>query len=147
MNKITKSLIGSSTAVLILRIIIGIVFFAHGAQKVMGWFGGYGLSGTAAYFQQTWDIPSIFFYMHAFMELLGGIAMVFGIMTRLFSLGLAINMLIAIILVHIQQGFFGPEGFEYPLILLIVTTIIFLIGPGRFSLDKAVLVKNNQQIT
>jgi putative oxidoreductase len=102
----------------------------------LGWFGGYGLSATATYFQSTMGIPAFLAYLAAFTELLGGIAMLVGVLSRVFSLGLAINMLVAIFLVHISKGFFNPGGFEFPMSLLVLAIIIFLRGPGDYSIDK-----------
>jgi putative oxidoreductase len=130
---LTKSFINLSTGLFLLRLILGIVFFAHGAQKVLGWFGGYGLVGTGTFFQQTWGIPPILFYLSAFTEFLGGIALLLGIFSRIFSLGLIINMLVAILVAHISQGFFG---FEWQLTLLTVALTIFLLGPGDYSIDN-----------
>lgn len=136
MSIFTKPFTNSSVGLLLLRIVLGVTFFAHGAQKVLGWFGGYGLSATATFFQSTWGMPAFLAYLAAFTELLGGIAMLVGVLSRIFSLGLAIDMLVAIFLVHLSNGFFNPGGFEFPMSLLVLAIIIFLRGPGDYSIDK-----------
>src|ERR1041385_6864209 len=98
---------------LFLRIGLGVVFFAHGAQKVFGWFGGPGLAGTVGLMGQM-GIPAPPAYIAAFTEFFGGLAVLLGVLTRLASLGLAINMLVAIFHVHLANGFFADKkGFEY----------------------------------
>ncbi len=131
----TKPFINSSVVLLLLRIVLGVIFFAHGAQKVLGWFGGYGLSATTEFFSQKLGIPPFPAYLSSFTEFLGGIALILGFLSRVFSIGLVINMLVAIILVHLDKGFFNPAGFEYPLSLLMISLVVFLAGPGDYSLD------------
>jgi putative oxidoreductase len=127
----------TDTISLILRIVLGVAFFLHGSQKVLGWFGGYGLEGTAGYFQQTFGIGAFLFYLAAFAEFLGGIGLLLGVLTRLASVGISIVMLTAIFVVHIPNGYFnGASGFEFPLAYLTIAVVIFLLGPGKFSVDK-----------
>ena len=124
-----------STAMLMLRIALGVIFFAHGSQKVLGLFGGKGLDATVAMMGKMLSIPSRLFYFSAFAEFLGGIAMVLGLFTRFFSIALLINMLVAVFMVHLPRGFFAPTGFEFPGSLALTALAITLAGPGRFSLD------------
>ena len=142
MKALHKSYINNDTVLLLLRIILGVVFLAHGSQKVLGIFGGYGLSATAGYFEQTLHIPAALAYVASFTEFLGGIFILAGFLTKVFSLGLVINMLVAILAVHIGNGFFNPAGFEYPLTLLVIALILLLAGAGNYSLDKNVFGKD-----
>jgi putative oxidoreductase len=135
----TRPFAGSSTVVLILRLTLGIIFFAHGAQKMFGLFGGGGLSGTADFFESI-GIPAPLAYLTAFVEFFGGIAMILGLLTRIFSLGIAIVMLVAMIQVHVP-AFFPPEGIAYPLTNFTIALSIFLLGPGEYSLDRAIFRK------
>lgn len=139
MSILTKPFANSSAGLLLLRLLLGVVFFAHGAQKVLGWFGGYGLPATVNFFEQTWAIPPFLTYIAAFTEFLGGIALVVGILTRIFALGLVIEMTVAIFLAHPPaKGLFNPGGFEFPLSLLVMALTIFLLGSGKYSIDEKV---------
>ncbi len=131
-----RSLLSPSTVVLLLRLVLGLVFFMHGAQKVLGWYGGGGLDGTVN-FMGSMGVPPILAYVSSFWEFLGGIGLILGFLTRIWSAGLAINMLVAIILVH--SGFFVSEGgIEFALTLMVIAIAIFLMGPGRYSVDHAI---------
>jgi len=142
MNVWKKQFISLSTAVFLLRIILGLIFFIHGSQKVLGIFGGNGLTATTQYFQSNMNIPLFFGYIASFTEFLGGIALLIGLFTRLAALGISINMFVAILVVHIEAGFFNPNGYEYPLTLLFISVVIILTGPGTFSLDHYVFKEN-----
>jgi putative oxidoreductase len=124
-----------SMALLVLRISLGVIFFAHGSQKVLGLFGGKGLDATVTMMGKMLSIPSWLFYVSAFAEFLGGIGMVLGLFTRFFGMALLINMLVAVFEVHLPNGFFGPMGFEYPGSLALSAFAITLAGPGLLSLD------------
>ncbi|SRR5579883_515796 len=128
------------TALLLLRLALGVVFFAHGAQKVLGLFGGKGLGTTVSMMSGTFG--PVLPYLTAFTEFLGGIFMIFGLLTRFWGIGLTINMLVAVIAVHAKNGFFAPTGFEFPLSLLFIALAITIAGPGRFSLDHAFFASN-----
>ncbi len=142
---LTKQYSSSSAALLLLRLTLGVIFFAHGAQKVLGWFGGFGLAGTTGYFHQSLGIPIALGYVVAFVELLGGIALVLGLLARPFAFALAIEMLVGVLLIHIHNGFFmnwaaqagRGEGFEFNLLLIVSTASLVLLGPGVYSLDAA----------
>ena len=137
MKLMTKLYTNYSTIVMLLRIVLGIIFFAHGAQKVLGWYGGMGLSASVEMFQKNAGIPPVLFYISAFTEFLGGLFMILGFLTRIFSAGLALNMIVAILHVHISKGLFTSNGgFEFPLSLLVFSLCIFLIGPGSISIDR-----------
>lgn len=141
MRWIFKSFINTSTLLLMLRLIAGIVFFMHGAQKLFGWFGGSGLEATIMNFGTKMGIPPFLAYMDALAEFIGGISLLSGFMTRFFSLGLVVVMAVAIFKVHIANGFFNPGGIEYPLTLLIINLGILLMGSGSYSLDEFIARK------
>ena len=135
MKLLFRPWINTSVVILILRIILGIVFFAHGAQKVLGAFGGYGLEATKNMFVEKIHLLPFFVYLDAFTELLGGILVLLGLLTRISSAGIAIVMIVAILRVHAPNGFFNPMGFEFPLTLLVVAVVIFLYGSGKYGID------------
>lgn len=125
---------GISGASLFLRLILGIVFFAHGSQKVLGIFGGAGLAATAGFMAKL-GVPPLLAYVSSFTEFLGGILILAGLATRIWAAGLVVNMAVAIMLAHLPKGFFAPTGFEYPLTLLFVAFTVVFLGPGHYSVD------------
>lgn len=139
---LTKPLANSSPA-LLLRLGLGVIFFAHGAQKVLGWFGGYGLAASLGYFENILGISAPLFYLAAFTEFLGGIAIILGLFSRVFAIGYFIEMLVALFKVHVPVGFFmnwgsvagRGEGYEFILALLAMSFAVVLLGPGEYSLD------------
>ena len=123
------------TGLAILRIVIGIVFAAHGAQKLFV----FGLAGvTAGFAQMGIPLPGISAPLVALVEFLGGIALIIGLLTRLAAVGLAIDMLGAIMLVHLKGGFFMPSGVEFALTLLAACIAIAVGGPGAFAVDDEI---------
>lgn len=146
MKILTKNLGSYSFVTCLLRIILGIIFFAHGAQKVTGWFGGPGLTAAADMFQKNAGIPYPLFLLSAFTEFLGGLFVMIGLFTRIFSAGLFINMAVAVLHVHLLKGLFAINGgFEYPLTLLVISLCIFVMGPGKYSIDNLIFNKNENQ--
>ena len=132
-------------AVAILRLILGVVFFAHGAQKMLGWFGGFGFSGTMGFFTGTMHIPAPFAFLAITAEFFGGLGLIVGFLTRIAAFGIAVNMLVAIAMVHSSVGFFmnwngtqKGEGFEYHLLVLAITVFLMIRGAGAFSIDHAI---------
>ena len=135
----------SDYATTILRLVLGVIFFAHGAQKMLGWFGGYGFSGTMAYFTGPAHIPAVFAFLAIAAEFFGGLGLLFGFLTRIAAFGISVNMLVAIATVHSAAGFFmnwtgtqKGEGFEYHLLVLAMTAFLMIRGGGAFSLDRAI---------
>lgn len=128
---------------LILRIALGLIFLAHGSQKMLGWFGGYGWAGTMGFFTQTMHIPAFLAAVAILTEFFGGLAIILGVLTRPAALGLSITMLVAMFKVSLPNGFFldlqGPkDGIEYSLILLCVALYFVIRGAGQISLDKVI---------
>jgi putative oxidoreductase len=141
-----KNLINTdgSIAGAILRLILGIVFFAHGAQKMLGWFGGYGFHGTMGFFTGTLHIPAPFAVLAIMAEFLGGLGLIVGLLTRVAAFGIGVNMLVAIVAVHAANGFFlnwsgtqKGEGFEYHLLVLAIVAYLMIRGAGALSVDRA----------
>src|SRR5690348_17653427 len=95
----------NSAAITILRLVLGIVFFAHGAQKMLGWFGGYGFTGTMGFVTGMLHIPAVFAFLAIAAEFFGGLGLLFGLFTRVAAFGIFCNMLIAVAMVHRQFGF------------------------------------------
>jgi putative oxidoreductase len=132
-----------NAALLIIRVTLGVIFFAHGAQKVLGWYGGNGLAVTVGAFKNYMKIPAPLAYTAAFIELFGGIFILAGFLTRLTALGLVINMIVAIYKVHWKSGFFlssgepnKGNGFEYNLSLIAISLFLLVTGAGQYSLDS-----------
>jgi putative oxidoreductase len=124
-----------SLALALVRIITGIVFAAHGYQK----FFVFGLDGaTGAFTQMGVPAPGITAPLVAIVELLGGIALIAGLLTRLAALGLAINMLGAILLVRLKGGFFAPNGAEFEIVLFVACLALVIGGAGALSADEAI---------
>lgn len=131
-----RNSVGSPTDIglLIVRLALGAIFIAHGAQKVFGAFGGQGLEGAVSGMAKT-GIPAFLVYTAAFTEFFGGIAMVVGLFSRVAGLGLAIVMLVAMVKIHLPNGFFlASMGYEYNLALLAMSLLIVFAGPGRLAI-------------
>jgi len=130
-------------ATAILRLVLGVIFFAHGAQKMLGWFGGYGFTGTMGFFTSVMHIPALFAFLAICAEFFGGLGLILGFLTRIAALGVFSNMIVAIAMVHAQFGFFmnwtgaqKGEGVEYHLLVLAATTFLMIRGAGATSLDR-----------
>jgi len=135
-------------AATILRLALGIVMLPHGAQKVLGWFGGYGFTGTMGYFTDTMGLPWIIALLVILAEFLGSIGLIIGALTRLAALGIGSVMVGAILMVHIPNGFFmnwsgnqAGEGFEYHLLAIGIAVALIIRGGGAISFDHAVSSK------
>lgn len=144
LNKILTSKAG--VAALVLRIPVGLILAAHGAQKLFGWFGGNGLAGTAQWLSSIGMEPG---YLMAILaggaEFFGGLALVLGVLTRPAALAAAFTMLVAIFSVHIGNGLFADDGgYEYALTLMMASLALMIQGGGSFSIDKILSGKVEQ---
>lgn len=134
-----------SLAALIARLTLGIVIFPHGAQKLLGWFGGAGFGGTLAHFEQTWGIAPLLTALVIIVEFFGGIGLVVGFLTRVWAVGVAAVMVGAVLIAgHLQNGFFmnwsgqqAGEGFEFHLLAVGLALVVMRLGGGRWSIDRA----------
>ncbi len=137
---------------LILRVTLGCVFFFHGGQKLMGWFGGHGFDGTMGYFTQNLGIPALIAFLVIIGESFGALGLITGFLTRLSAAGVACIMLGAIAMIHQGNGIFmnwagqltnwedrvTVEGFEYHLLALAIAIPLIIYGGGKFSVDQIV---------
>ena len=125
--------------VLVLRLVVGGVMFGHGAQKLFGWFGGYGLAGTSAFFGSQLRLrPATFWTLLAGLsEAGGGLLLALGLLDPLGSLGIIAAMLMAIILAHWGRFWNTENGVEYHLVLIAAALAVAIGGPGAYSLDAA----------
>ncbi|MDM7861269.1 DoxX family protein [Alteromonas sp. ASW11-36] len=132
-----------SIAPLALRLAAGIIFAAHGAQKLFGWFGGYGLEGTGQWMASIGLEPGYFMALMAgSAEFFGGLLLILGLLTRPAAFVLAITMVVAIVTVHLPNGLFmSNNGYEFGLSLLAISVSLGLSGAGKFALDNLVAAK------
>jgi putative oxidoreductase len=130
---------------LILRIVLGSVIFAHGAQKLLGWFGGQGYAGTMASFTEQMGLPWLVAFLVVIGESIGSLSLIAGLLTRLTAAGYIVIMLGAIATVHWQNGFFmnwfgrqQGEGFEFHLLVIAMSAALVVIGGGKWSVDGSI---------
>src|SRR5258708_22717303 len=130
--------------VTLLRLALGIVFFGHGAQKVLGWFGGFGFRATLGFFTQQMHIPAVLAVLAIAAEFLGGIGLLVGFLGRVAAFGIATNMVVAVILVHRHFGLFANcsgmqqgEGYDYHILAIIICLAIMIRGSGALSFDRS----------
>jgi len=131
---------------LIVRVFLGVIFFAHGAQKLFGVFGGPGLKGTIGYFRSSLGVPPALAVLVALVECFGGLAVFVGLLTRLAALGLAVIMLVAVAKVHWRNGFFlnmslqpgKGHGFEFNFALIGMALALLVGGGGAKSIDRLI---------
>jgi putative oxidoreductase len=142
MNNLIKSLMTTQAGygLTVLRIVAGITFAAHGAQKLFGWFGGYGLAGVAQWMESIGLAPG---YLMALLaggaEFFGGLALIVGLLARPAAAVLAVTMLVAIVTVHLSNGFFmSNNGYEFALALLAISLAVMIEGAGKLSLDQRI---------
>ncbi|GFO53961.1 hypothetical protein GMSM_09680 [Geomonas sp. Red276] len=129
----------------IVRIGLGLVFFPHGAQKVLGWFGGPGFSKALAMFTTQMHIPAALAVLVILAESLGAIGLIVGFLSRIAAFGILCDMVGAIVLVHWPNGFFmnwsgkqAGEGFEYHLLVIAMSLAILIGGAGKWSIDRII---------
>jgi len=125
------------------RIVLGVVFFAHGAQKALGWFGGAGLQTTVRVFREHLRIPAPLALLSVAAEFLGGLGLIVGLLSRIAALGIAVVMIVALVAVHGKFGFFmnwygekQGHGIEYHILVLALALAVMVKGAGAFSLDQ-----------
>jgi putative oxidoreductase len=130
---------------LILRFTLGLVMLPHGAQKLLGWYGGYGFSGTLGFFTDTMHLPWIIAFLIIMGESFGSLGLLVGFLTRFSAASIGVIMLGAITMVHLPNGFFmnwfgkqAGEGYEYHLLVLGISIVLTIIGGGRWSVDQQI---------
>ncbi len=131
-----------------LRLVLGVVFFAHGAQKMLGWFGGYGFNGTMGYLTHMAHLPTPIAFLVICIEFFGGLGLIVGLLTRIAALGIGVQMIGAVLTVHLANGFFmnwagnqKGEGYEYHLLAIAIAGVLLSRGAGAFSVDRALAGK------
>ena len=139
---------GNDGVALVLRVLLGIVFFPHGMQKLLGWYGGLGFSGTMHMFTVNMGVPALFAFLAIIAEGLGSLGLLTGFLTRVAAFGITVNMIVAIKMVHWQNGFFmnwfgnqKGEGFEYHLLVIAIGVALIIRGGGLMSIDKVIAGK------
>ena len=125
------------------RLVLGTLFFVHGDQLMLGWFGGYGLTGSMQFFTQQLGIPAAFAFLAICTQFIGSLMLILGLIGRAAALGIICTMAVAVVKVHWQFGLFmnwfgtqKGEGFEYHLLAITVGLVIALRGSGALSLDR-----------
>jgi putative oxidoreductase len=134
----------NDAAALVLRLGLGIVMFPHGAQKVLGWFGGYGLAGTWGYMTGQMHIPAVFAALAITAEFAGSLGLIVGLLGRVAAFGIGVEMAVAAFLGgHVANGFFmnwsghqAGEGFEYHILVVVIALAVMIKGSGALSLDR-----------
>jgi putative oxidoreductase len=132
-------------AALFARIILGLVVFPHGAQKLLGWFGGYGFEGTMTFMTQQMNVPYFVAVLVVLIESLGSLFLIVGLLTRFFAFCIFCNFIGIILHSHLHNGFFmnwnmlpdKPEGYEYHLLIIGVAIVLMIFGGGKLSVDAS----------
>jgi putative oxidoreductase len=147
MKKIFQT--GESNATAILRVVLGITLFPHGAQKLLGWFGGYGFNGTMGFLTGAAGLPWIIAFLVIVIEFFGALALIFGFATRIVAVGIIALFAGIVFTSHLQNGFFmnwagnqGGEGYEYHLLVIGIALALLVSGAGKWSVDHALQNKN-----
>ena len=135
---------------LVLRLLLGGVMFPHGAQKALGWWGGHGLNATIQGFTTHMGIPLVFAWLAVAAEFLGSLGLIVGLLTRVAAFGIGVVMVVAVLKVHMANGFFmnwagnqKGEGFEYHLLALAAALALMIDGGGKASLDRALTSRDD----
>jgi putative oxidoreductase len=133
---------------LIIRVMLGIVMLPHGAQKLLGWFGGFGFAGTMGFFTEQMHIPAAVAFLVIMGESFGSLGLILGFLTRFIAASYVLIMLGAIAMVHWPNGFFmnwsgkqAGEGFEYHLLVIGMSLALLIAGGGKWSVDGAIAKK------
>ena len=133
---------------LILRVMLGVVMFPHGAQKLLGWYGGFGFAGTLGFFTEQMHLPWLVALLVIIGESFGSLGLLIGLLTRFTAASMALIMVGAIGLVHWPNGFFmnwfgkqAGEGFEYHLLVIAICAALVIIGAGKWSVDGVIAKK------
>jgi len=133
---------------LILRVTLGVVMFPHGAQKLLGWFGGFGFAGTMGFFTDKMHLPAVIAFLVIIGESFGSLGLILGFLSRLTAASYVLIMLGAIYMVHWPNGFFmnwsgkqAGEGFEYHLLVIGMSLALLIAGGGKWSVDGAIAKK------
>lgn len=137
----------SSYAPLIARLALGIMIFPHGAQKLLGWYGGYGFSGTMDFFTSQ-GMPYVIALLPILAEFFGALGLITGLLTRVAAFGVGFTMLVAAVTVHAQNGFFmnwfgqqKGEGIEFFILAVGLAISVIITGAGKFSVDSLLTKK------
>lgn len=132
----------------LIRIVLGVVMFPHGAQKIFGWFGGYGWEGTMGWLTGQMGVPAAFAVLAILAEFLGSLGLITGLLGRVAAFGILSNMVVAVIMVHSKVGFFmnwygaqQGEGYEYHLLAAAMALLIVWKGSGKYSVDQMIAAK------
>jgi putative oxidoreductase len=130
---------------LLLRLALAAVMFPHGAQKLLGWFGGPGVAGTMHFFTGKMHIPAPLGVLVILVEFFGPLLLVVGLLTRVAALAIGIDMLVAMLTVHLGNGFFANwsgrqkgEGIEYFIYAIAIAAVVTIVGAGRYSIDARI---------
>jgi putative oxidoreductase len=134
-----------SIAILLLRIMAGLILFVAGSGKVLGWFGGFGMSATLEMFRTSTHLSAFWIYLSCYAEFIGGFLIMIGLLTRVAAATLFINMLTATLFVGFKNFFMG--GAAYPCLLMVIFLVILLSGPMTFSLDALLLKRKRWEGT
>jgi len=129
----------ASVGLLLIRVILGASFAAHGSQKLFGLFGGHGLAGTGSFFESIGIKPGkTMAFLAGLGELVGGLLFAFGLLTPIGAILIALTMIVAIAKVHGPNGWIKPNGYEYNLLLIVVAIGVALVGPGTYAIDALI---------
>ncbi|HLR77048.1 MAG TPA: DoxX family protein [Balneolaceae bacterium] len=149
-NNIWKQFLKTNTHIstTILRVTLGLIMLPHSLQKMFGWFGGNGFAGTMNYFTGFLGIPEFLAFLAIVTEFVGALALIAGLVTRLWAFGISILMATAMFMIHFQNGFFinwsgqqAGEGIEFHLLVIGITIVLMILGGGKWSLDNRLTAK------
>jgi putative oxidoreductase len=133
----------NESGLLVIRLVLAIMIFAHGAQKLLGWWGGYGFEGTMGFFTQTMGIPWIFGFAAIITEFFGGILLALGMFSRLWAAAIGVVMAVAVFTVHLPNGFFmnwggsqKGEGIEFFILAIGIAAALVIQGGGKWAVDS-----------